>query len=357
MKKTILSIAALLLTLTAGAQSSDCSKKCCCCSQNQDAPTVYVTRDLSPESIVKIYHALGRKAEGRVAIKISTGESEKTGYLRPAMLKPLIDDVASVPGNTATIVECNTAYGGLRSTTSDHLQTARDHGFSDLAEVDIMDAEGEFTIPVRDTSYLKYDIVGNNLKNYDFLVNLAHFKGHAMGGFGGVLKNQSIGIASANGKAYQHSTGKYQTVDEFQNAITKMIEEDPAKAATCWVDITHSHDAFHECMANCAAAIADYFGEGKVIYINVMNNLSVDCDCDAHPAEPEMNDVGILASLDPVALDQACVDLVFNYPSTDDDNAAALIERINSRHGIHTIEHAQAIGLGTRKYNLVNIDE
>ena len=337
--KRIIYIAAIIMCIT-----SSCSKN--------EGSAVYMTREITPESLLKIYDALGVKpAPGdRVAVKVSFGEPGGNNYLKPALIGDLVREVGG------TFIECNTAYGGLRGTTEEHLQAARDHGFCDLAPVDIMDAEGEFTIPVRDTTYLKYDIVGENLKNYDFLVNLAHFKGHAMGGFGGVLKNQSIGIASAGGKAYQHSTGKFDKVEDFLGAINKMIEEDPAKIETCWVDITHSHDAFHECMANCAAAVADYFGEGKVIYIDVMNNLSVDCDCDAHPADPEMKDVGILASLDPVALDQACVDLVFNYPSTDDDNAAALIERINSRHGIHTIEHAEAIGLGSRKYHIISLD-
>ena len=322
------------------------------CSKNEGS-AVYMTREITPESLIEIYEALGvTPAPGdRVAVKVSFGEPGGHNFLNPALIADLVHKV------NGTFIECNTAYGGLRSTTADHLQAASDHGFAAVAPVDIMDAEGEFNLPVRDTTYLKYDIVGENLKNYDFMVNLAHFKGHAMGGFGGVLKNQSIGISSANGKAYQHSTGKFDTVESFQGELARLVAEDPSKAESCWVDITHSHDAFHECMANCAAAVADFFGPGKIVYIDVMNNLSVDCDCEAHPADPEMHDVGILASLDPVALDQACVDLVFNYLSTDDDNAAALIERINSRHGIHTIEHAEAIGLGSRKYHIVSLDK
>ena len=313
-------------------------------------PVVYMTKVITPDSLIRIYERLGIPATGRVAVKISTGEPGGHNFLNPKLIAPLINKVSG------TIVECNTAYGGLRGTTEEHMQTARDHGFCDIADVDIMDSEGEFRIPVRDTTYLKYDIVGSHLKNYDFMINLAHFKGHTMGGFGGVLKNQSIGVSSANGKAYQHSTGKYETVEAFQAELARIVEEDPTKEETCWVDITHSHDAFHECMANCATAVADYFGPGKILYIDVMNNLSVDCDCDACPADPEMKDVGILASLDPVALDQACVGLVFNYPSAEGDDAAALIERINSRHGIHILEHAAAIGLGSRAYTLRSID-
>lgn len=323
------------------------------CKTTCGKPLVYMTKEISPEGLLRIYDALGvHPAEGdRVAVKISTGEPGGHNYLKPGLIAGLVHRV------NGTIVECNTAYGGLRGTTEDHLQTVKDHGFCEVADVDIMDADGEFTIPVRDTSYLKYDIVGEHLKNYDFMVNLAHFKGHAMGGFGGVLKNQSIGVASANGKAYQHSTGKTETVEGFNKLIADYCAAHPGDEANCWVGVTASHDVFHECMANCAAAVADWFGEGKIIYINVMNNLSVDCDCDAHPADPEMKDVGILASLDPVALDQACVDLVFHYPSAEGDDAAALIERINSRHGIHTIEHAAAIGLGSREYTLQSIDE
>lgn len=304
-------------------------------------PVVYMTTDISAESLIRIYEALGVPAEGRVAVKISTGEPGGHNFLNPQLIAPLVRKVGG------TIVECNTAYGGARDTTEGNLVAARDHGYCDIAEVDIMDAEGEITLPVRDTTYLKYDVVGSHLLNYDFMVNLAHFKGHVMGGFGGVLKNQSIGVSSQNGKAYQHSTGHARTYKEFNDRLAEYDQD--------WEAITDSHDAFHECMAACAAAVADHFGPGKIVYIDVMNNLSVDCDCDGAPADPEMHDIGILASLDPVALDQACVDLVFHYPSHEGDDAAALIERINSRHGIHILEHAEAIGLGSRQYTLVNI--
>lgn len=308
-----------------------------------ELPTVYMTSEITPEALVAIYEALGVEAEGRVAVKISTGEPGGHNFLDPNLIADLVHKV------NGTIVECNTAYGGARDNTEGNLAAAREHGFCDIAEVDIMDSEGEFTIPVRDTTYIKYDIVGDHLKNYDFMVNLAHFKGHTVGGFGGVLKNQSIGVSSQNGKAYQHSTGLARNYEEF-NARLEEFNDD-------WIAIMDHYEAFHECMAECAAAVADYFGEGKIVYIDVMNNLSVDCDCDAHPADPEMKDIGILASLDPVALDQACIDLVFNYPSTEGDDASALIERINTRHGIHILEHAAAIGLGSRQYNLVRIDE
>lgn len=296
-----------------------------------EGSVVYMTREITPQSLVEIYEALGREANGRVAVKISTGEPGGHNYLKPELIAELVGKVQG------TIVECNTAYGGRRSNTEEHLRTAQEHGFTAIAEVDIMDAEGEMKIPVRDTLHLKYDIVGDHLKNYDFMINLAHFKGHAMGGFGGVLKNQSIGVASANGKAYIHSAG---------------LLESPQKL---WQNIP-PQDLFHESMAAAAQAVADYFGE-NILYINVMNNLSVDCDCDSHPADPEMKDVGILASLDPVALDQACVDIVFNHNGQPGDDNAALVERIRSRHGIRIIERAHEIGLGKRKYTIVSIDK
>ncbi len=301
-------------------------------SDNSDTSLVYMTQEISPAALVRIYEALGKPATGRVAVKISTGEAGGHNYLKPELISQLVNEVGG------TIVECNTAYPGKRNTSKEHWKTIKDHGFMDIAKVDLMDEEGDFTIPVEDTTWIKYDRVGTHMKNYDFMINLAHFKGHAMGGFGGVLKNQSIGVASAAGKAYIHSAG-----------ITE-------NTTTTWLH-TGNQDGFLESMAAAAQAVHNYFGRGeRILYINVVNNLSVDCDCDSHPAAPEMNDIGILASLDPVALDQACVDLVFNYPSKEGDNAAALIERINSRHGVHTIEHAAKIGLGNRAYKIVSID-
>ena len=261
------------------------------------ASRVWMTKEISPEALVRIYEALGRPAGGKVAVKISTGEPGGRNFLSPALIKDLVRRV------NGTIVECNTAYGGKRSRTEDHLQAAKDHGFSDIARVDIMDAEGEFTIPVRDRKHLEYDIVGDHLKNYDFMVNLAHFKGHAMGGFGGVINNLA------------------------------------------------SQDDFLESMAASAQAVADYFGD-RILYINVMNNLSIDCDCDSHPHAPEMKDIGILASLDPVALDQACLDLVYAVRPSEGNDNRPLVERIESRHGRHTVEYAEKIGLGSRKYEL-----
>lgn len=315
-----------LLTACSGTQSDSAAK------ENENASVVYMTQEISPAALVRVYEALQKPAEGRVAVKISTGEAGGHNYLKPQLIQQLVNLT------NGTIVECNTAYPGKRNTTADHWQTIRDHGFTDIATVDLMDEEGDFTIPVKDSTWIHYDRVGTHLKNYDFLINLAHFKGHAMGGFGGVLKNQSIGVASSQGKAYIHSAGVTEDVNEMWSHID-------------------NQDGFLESMAAAAQAVHNYFGNGeRILYINVVNNLSVDCDCDSHPADPQMRDIGILASLDPVALDQACVDLVFNYPSKEGDNAADLIERINSRHGIHTIEHAAAIGLGDRAYQLVSID-
>jgi len=298
-----------------------------------EGATVYMTSQITPESLVRIYEALGVKAEGRVAVKISTGEAGGNNYLKPELIGPLVQLV------NGKIVECNTAYAGKRMNTADHQAVIADHGFNSIGGVDIMDAEGEIKLPVRDTTYMKYNLVGSHLQNYDFLINLAHFKGHAMGGFGGVLKNQSIGVASRNGKTYIHTNGQSEDYRQLWNYIQP-----------------ENQDKFLECMATAAAAVADHFGD-KIIYINVMNNLSVDCDCDSHPADPEMNDIGILASTDPVALDQACLDLVFNHSDTTGNDATALKKRITDRHGVHTIEHAEKIGLGTRKYHIVNIDK
>ena len=294
---------------------------------------VYVTRDISPESLVKIYHALGREAQGRVAVKISTGEAGNPNYLKPELIGQLVDEVGG------TIVECNTAYEGKRMSFEDHWQVIRDHGFSPRFNVDLMDEEGEFQIPVEDTTNIKYDIVGSHLKNYDFMINLAHFKGHPMGGLGGVLKNASIGVASANGKANIHTAGYQQVVEGL------------------WEHV-ENQDGFLESMAAAAQAVHNYFGHGeRVVYIDVMNNMTVDCDCVDQPEPVRLKDYGILASLDPVALDQACVDIIFNMQPSEDNDNAPLKERINSRHGTHTIDWAEKIGLGTKKYELINIDE
>lgn len=288
-------------------------------------PEVYMTRDISPAGLNAVYEALGREAKGKVAVKISTGEPGGNNFLKPALIG---DFVRKIGG---TIVECNTAYGGGRAATADHLKAAEEHGFTAIAPVDIMDAEGEIALPVVGGKHLKEDFVGSHFPAYDFTVILSHFKGHAMGGFGGALKNMSIGIASSAGKAWIHTAGKTRT--------------------DLWNNLPEQ-DAFLESMAEAAKAVADHCGE-RILYINVMNNLSVDCDCDAHPAAPQMGDIGIFASLDPVALDQACVDQVY---ASEDPGKVHLIERMESRHGIHTVEHAAAIGLGSREYTLVDLD-
>ncbi len=290
---------------------------------------VYMTRNISPEGLKAVYEALERKASGKkIAVKLSTGEPGGNNYLKPALIGDLVRSLG------ATIVECNTAYGGGRAATEDHLKAAADHGFTAIAPVDIMDAEGEVRLPVEGGRHLKYDIVGSHFLDYDFVVVLSHFKGHAMGGFGGAIKNISIGIASSAGKAWIHSAGKTTDVNKV------------------WGDLP-AQDDFLESMAEAAKAIVDHCGE-RILYISVMNNLSVDCDCDAHPAPPRMGDIGILASLDPVALDKACVDLVY---ASKDEGKVHLIERMESRHGIHTLEHAEALGIGSQQYELVDLDK
>ena len=301
--------------------------------QEAVVPTVYMTTDISPEGLIKVYEALGVKMDGRVAVKISTGEAGGHNYLKPELIGDFVKHV------NGQLVECNTAYAGQRMSTDDHRRVIEEHGFNTIGGVDIMDAEGDMNIPVRDTTYMKYNIVGNHLKNYDCMVNLAHFKGHQMGGFGGVLKNASIGVASTAGKTYIHSNGS--TTD----------------ASILWQNIDPANqDKFLECMATAAAAVHDYF-KGRVVYINVMNNMSIDCDCNGNPATPELKDMGILASTDPVALDQACLDLVYGHKNAEGDDATDLKARIEKQHGIHTVEHAEKIGLGSRRYNLVSIDK
>ncbi len=314
----------------------------CSCKENsnkveaqpvaEEGAAVYMTSNISPEALIKIYDALGVKAEGRVAVKISTGEAGGHNYLKPELIG---DFVKHVNGN---LVECNTAYAGKRLNTADHLAVIEDHGFNTIGGVDIMDADGEIKIPVRDTTYMRYNIVGKNLQNYDCMINLAHFKGHQMGGFGGVLKNASIGVASRNGKTYIHTNGQSEDYTHLWDFIQP-----------------ENQDKFLECMANAAAAVHDYF-KGKVVYINVMNNMSIDCDCNGNPAAPELKDMGILASTDPVALDQACLDLVYQHQNVEGDDATSLKARIEKQHGIHTVEHAEKIGLGSRKYHIVKID-
>ena len=290
-------------------------------------PKVYMYKEINAENLVKIYKALGREAKGRVAVKLSTGEPGGHNFLDPNLIKNLVQTV------NGTIVECNTAYGGGRANTESHLKAAEDHGFTKIAKVDIMDAEGEVSLPVKGGKHLSEDFVGKNYLNYDFIVVLSHFKGHAMGGFGGAIKNISIGIASSQGKAWIHSAGK-----------TKNPQE-------AWSNLPPQDD-FLESMTEAAKAIVDHCGE-NILYISVANNLSVDCDCDASPEDPKMGDIGILASLDPVALDRACTDLV---RASEDHGKIHLIERIDSRHGMHTLEYAEQLGMGSQKYELVSLD-
>lgn len=294
---------------------------------------VYVTREITPESLVRIYEALGVTPEGRVAVKISTGESEKTGYLRPAFIKPLVDKVHG------TIVECNTAYPGTRNTSEAHWKTIREHGFTDIAPVDIMDEEGDMKIEIQDKTHLQYNIVGKHLANYDWMINLAHFKGHQMGGLGGVLKNASIGVASSSGKAYIHSSGKTESPAEMWGYIS-------------------NQDGFVESMAAAAQAVHNYFGNGqRIVYIAVMNNMSIDCDCNANPQKPLIADYGIVASLDPVAVDQACYDIVTQIHNDEHNNTKPLLDRIAQQHGTHIMEWGEKIGLGSRQYEIISIDK
>ena len=285
-------------------------------------PAVYFTKDLSPAGLRRAYDALGAALPGKVGVKVSTGEPGGHNFLNPQLVKELVQ------GLRANVVECNTAYGGRRGTLHDHIRAALEHGWCDIATVDILDGVATLDLPAPEGAVrLKKDIVGANFRDYDSFLVLSHFKGHAMGGFGGALKNLSIGFASRAGKLYIHSAGRSETQ---------------------W--LADDQTGFLEAMAEAATAVCRA-RPGAMAFVNVMNNLSVDCDCDSSPAAPTMKDVGILASLDPVALDQACVDLVYAAP-----DGADLIERMESRQGIHTVEHAAALGLGSRAYRLVALD-
>ncbi len=287
----------------------------------EEMSIVYMSEEISADSLIAVYDALDAQIEGNVAVKLSTGEPG-SNYLRTDLIGELIQSF-----DHPTIVECNTAYGGQRANTAMHYQVAEDHGYTSIADVDIMDEEGSMTLPVYGGTRLSENYVGSHFENYDYYVVLSHFKGHSMAGYGGAIKNISIGIASSEGKAHIHSKGT---------------------GGSMW---SGDQDAFLESMAEAGKSVVDYL-DGNILYINVMNRLSVDCDCDSSPAEPDMHDIGILASFDPVALDQACIDLV--YSAAD---GASLVQRIESRNGLHTLEHAQEIGLGSRTYQLVNIDE
>lgn len=287
----------------------------------QGTPVVYMTQEITLEGLMAVYQALQWEPQGRVAVKLSTGEPPASNYLRPELIAGLVQSL------DGTIVECNTAYGGSRAETAMHYQVAEDHGFTAIADFQILDEEGSMTLPVQGGTRLSENYVGAAFEDYDSYLVLSHFKGHSMAGYGGAIKNISIGLGSSEGKAWIHSAGSSPT--------------------NPWGG---DQDAFLESMAEAGKSVSDYLGD-QIVYINVMNRLSVDCDCDGNPAEPDMHDIGILASTDPVALDQACIDLVYGA-----EDGQSLVNRIESRNGLHTLEHAQQIGLGSRSYELVSID-
>ena len=289
---------------------------------------IYYTKEITPENIIRLYDKLGKKLTGRIAVKVHSGEAGNQNFLKPLFWKPVIDYVGG------TVVECNTAYEGERNYTDRHIRLIKKHGWNDYFDVDLMDAEGPDVVwPIPNGKILKENYLGKNILNYDSMLVLAHFKGHPMGGYGGALKQLSIGCASAAGKARIHSGG---VSEDNMEAWNKHAEQ----------------DRFCEAMADAASSVVHHF-EGKIAFINVMKNLSVDCDCCVVAEDPCMKDIGILASLDPVAIDQACIDLI--YAAKDDPGQAHFIERVESRHGVHTIEAAAELGFGSRTYELVEI--
>lgn len=282
---------------------------------------VLYTKEITPAAMVKLYDQLQVPLRGKVAVKLHSGEVGNQNFIRPDFMKPMIDYV------NGTIVECNTAYEGKRDTTKAHWETMKLHGWTEIADVDIMDEDGELALPIEGGFHLTENYVGDHIKRYDSMLVLSHFKGHPMGGFGGALKNISIGIASSHGKAHIHGVGK---PDEMWSA---------------------DHDSFLEAMADASKSIVEYFKE-NIVYINVMVNMSVDCDCCAKAEDPAIADIGILASTDPVALDQACLDFVY---ASDDPGKPHLLERIESRNGVHTVEAATELGIGERTYELIEL--
>ena len=290
---------------------------------------IYFTKDISEKGLMKVFMALNRDLKGNVAIKISTGEAGGHNFLDPNLIKGLVQKLKG------TIVECNTAYPGKRMSSADHWETIKDHGFLDIAKVDIMDEDGEMEIPVHGGEHLhNKNIVGSHLQNYDSMLMLSHFKGHAMGGFGGALKNMSIGVASSKGKAWIHSVGR--TTDP--NKMWTLIDD---------------QDGFLESMAEADKAVVDFFKPENMAFINVANKLSIDCDCDSNPKEPEMDDIGIFASIDPVAIDQCLYDTIIN---SNDKGKASLVARMQEKHAIHTVERASLLGIGSRLYEVIDID-
>ena len=311
MKRIMTIVLALLLVLMLGSALAEGS-------------TVYFTSDISAAGMLAVYNALGWTPTGNVAVKLSTGEPPASNYLRPELIADVVHAV------NGTIVECNTTYGGSRGETAMHMQVAKDHGFTDIADVDIMDADGSLEIPVEGGTWLKSNLVGAHFANYDSFVVLSHFKGHAMAGFGGAIKNISIGIGSQEGKCMIHTGGASRT--------------------SPWGG---DQTAFTESMAEAGKSVSDYLGNGeRIVYVNVLNNISIDCDCEGNPAEPDIHDIGILASTDPVAIDQASINLCFAAEGSE-----ALQARVERQNGLHTLEHAEEIGLGSRTYELVSIDD
>ena len=305
-------------------------------SDEADAPKVYFTREITPKGLLNAYEALGRVPTGKVACKLSSGEAGNKHYLQPALIKDLVQKLEG------TIVECNTAYQGARCQSADHWRVINEHGFTAIAPFDLMDEEGEMKIPVKHGKYLQYDIVGDHLSRYDFMVVLSHAKGHAMGGFGGALKNISIGVASTHGKGLIHTAGRSEEFGGFATVANGAFLSNDSP----------EHNQFIESMAEAASAVYDYFDHGKrMLFISVVNNLSVDCDCDGNAAPPCMRDIGILASLDPVAIDQAFIDLVNLAP----DNAP-MLERIHSRNGTLILDRAKELGVGKKRYQWVDLD-
>ena len=292
-----------------------------------DKPKVFFCPRITSDNLIKVYNALGREAKGRVALKLSTGEAGNPNHLSTDVIKGLVRLV------DGTIVECNTAYEGRRMNVPDHLQTAAEHGFTAIAEVDIMDADGDVALPVKKGKHLKENYVGKNFMDYDFTMVLSHFKGHPMAGFGGALKNVAIGIASSGGKAWIHTAGK-----------SKEVPVD-------WENVPPQED-FLESMAEACESVFDHTGD-NILFINVANNLSVDCDCCAEPEPIKMEDIGIFASLDPVALDRACVDAVY---ASNDPGKTHLIERIEERNGTYLLKYAEELGLGKNDYELITIE-
>ncbi len=288
---------------------------------------VYFAKEITPESLIKMYEVLGVDLKGKIAIKLHSGEDGNQNYLRPDFMKKLVEKL------NATVVECNTAYDGARTNNKDHRELLHKHGWDEYYNVDLMDEEEDIVLDIKDGKVIKKNYVGSHIKNYDGMLVLSHFKGHPMGGFGGALKQLSIGCASRKGKAYIHGAGTTEDADYVWSHLPEQ-------------------DAFLESMADAASSVHNLFN-GNIVYINVMKNMSVDCDCCAEAEDPCMADIGILSSTDPVAIDQACIDLV---RGSNDKGRDHFLERVNSRHGIHTIEAANDLGFGTREYELIEID-